>query len=64
MLVPDRLQKTLRKFRTKLVEFGYDHSTDLPYVVVRPPLPTNIRIQLVRNLNQEAPVSELRVQAN
>jgi len=50
MLVPERLQKVLRRFRTQLVEFGYDQATDLPYVVVSPPLPTKIRIQLVREV--------------
>jgi hypothetical protein len=50
LLVPETLQRVLKRFRTTLVEFGYDRSADLPYVVVRPPLPTRtkIRIQLVR----------------
>ena len=53
MPLPEELQRVLRKYRTRLVEFGYDWVTDLPYVVVSPPLPTKIRIQLVR----EAPAA-------
>jgi len=49
--LPDGLKQVLRRFRTKLVEFGYDHVTDLPYVVVSPPLPTKIRIQLMRHVD-------------
>ena len=50
MPLPEELQRVLRKFRTRLVEFGYDRVTDLPYVVVSSPLPTNLRIQLVREV--------------
>ena len=56
ILIPDGLQNLLRKFRTRLVEFGYDSATDLPYVVVSPPLPTKIRIQLAR---VQAPVASV-----
>lgn len=47
--LPEGVQKVMRRFRTKLVEFGYDRSTDLPFFVVRPPLPTKIRIHLERS---------------
>lgn len=44
----EALRKTLRQFRTSLVQVGYDSVRDVPYVIVAPPLPTKIRISLLR----------------
>jgi hypothetical protein len=48
LLLSDRIHKVLRRFRTKMVDFGYDEVKDLPYVIVSPPLPTNIHFHLER----------------
>lgn len=41
-------KKVLKKFRTNLVRVRYDRETDTPTVIVRPPLPTNIKLKLER----------------
>jgi hypothetical protein len=48
LLLSDRIHKVLRRFRTKMVDFGYDEVLDLPYVIVSPPLPTHIHFHLER----------------
>ena len=44
----DTTHRILRRFRTTLDAAGYDGATDTSWVVVWPPLPLSIRIQLKR----------------
>ena len=57
--LPDRLQRILRRFRTQLVDFGYDRVNDLPYVVVSPPLSAKIHLYLARD-PRKRPISTVR----
>lgn len=45
----DTTHRILRRFRTTLDAAGYDAATDTSWVVVWPPLPMSVRIQLKRN---------------
>jgi len=40
--------RVMRKFRTSLVSLGYERERDMPWVVVRPPLPVPVCIRLKR----------------
>ena len=46
--INDRTKELLRRFRTSLISAGYDPVTDTARVVVCPPLPVSVRIQLER----------------
>ena len=59
LILPDRLQQVLNRFRTKLVDFGYDRVNDLPFVVVSPPIPTKIHIRLLRDHGEQNVESRL-----
>ena len=50
----DATRRLLRRFRTTLDAAGYDGSTDTSWVVVWPPLPLSMRINLNRNLRAAA----------
>ncbi|KAL9190641.1 hypothetical protein ACHAXT_000347 [Thalassiosira profunda] len=44
----DATKTILNRFRTRLVKVRYCSETDTPTVIVRPPLPTNIKLTLRR----------------
>ena len=46
-------ERVLRKFRTTIVAASYCGKDDIPSIVVRPPLPRNINLQLKRKKNIE-----------
>mmetsp|Transcript_39118 Transcript_39118/g.66678 ORF Transcript_39118/g.66678 Transcript_39118/m.66678 type:complete len:189 (+) Transcript_39118:143-709(+) len=47
-VLSESTNRILRKFRTRLVKVRYCSETDTPSVIVRPPLPTNIKLTLRR----------------
>lgn len=53
-VMTERLERVLSRFRTSLIEVGYDNILDIPYVVVSPPIPTKIRIPLSRQADDSA----------
>ena len=51
--LPDKARQVLRKFRTKLLEAGYDARTDTPYFKVAPYILPVVKVQMGRVIEEE-----------
>ena len=47
-----KIERVLRKFRTSIISTTYDISQDSPTIVVKPPIPKVLKIELKRQLNK------------